>query len=99
MAMAGEGMGDSAAGAPADEDKIIVRTNGTVTYTGKDIAYQLWKLGRWTATSGTAATATRRRPRPVDHHERRRRAGRARFGHATPVFNVIDVGQCYRSGW
>ena len=29
-----------------DEDKIIVRSNGTVTYTGKDIAYQLWKLGR-----------------------------------------------------
>jgi hypothetical protein len=28
-----------------DEDKIIVRSNGTVTYTGKDIAYQLWKLG------------------------------------------------------
>lgn len=28
-----------------DEDKIIVRSNGTVTYVGKDIAYQLWKLG------------------------------------------------------
>jgi arginyl-tRNA synthetase len=23
-----------------------VRSNGTVTYTGKDIAYQLWKLGK-----------------------------------------------------
>ena len=29
-----------------EADKIIVRSNGTVTYTGKDIAYQLWKLGR-----------------------------------------------------
>jgi arginyl-tRNA synthetase len=29
-----------------DADKIIVRSNGTVTYTGKDIAYQLWKLGK-----------------------------------------------------
>ncbi len=28
-----------------DPDKILVRSNGTVTYTGKDIAYQLWKLG------------------------------------------------------
>jgi arginyl-tRNA synthetase len=28
-----------------DADKILVRSNGTVTYTGKDIAYQLWKLG------------------------------------------------------
>jgi len=29
----------------ADADKILVRSNGTVTYTAKDIAYQLWKLG------------------------------------------------------
>ncbi len=28
-----------------DPDKILVRSNGTVTYTGKDIAYQMWKLG------------------------------------------------------
>ena len=28
-----------------EPDKILVRSNGTVTYTGKDIAYQLWKLG------------------------------------------------------
>lgn len=28
-----------------DADKILVRSNGTVTYTGKDIAYQTWKLG------------------------------------------------------
>jgi arginyl-tRNA synthetase len=27
------------------QDKIIVRSNGTVTYVGKDIAYQLWKFG------------------------------------------------------
>ena len=33
----------------ADEDegreKVIVRSNGTVTYVGKDIAYQFWKFG------------------------------------------------------
>ncbi len=28
-----------------EADKILVRSNGTVTYTGKDIAYQMWKLG------------------------------------------------------
>ena len=27
-----------------EADKILVRSNGTVTYTGKDIAYQMWKL-------------------------------------------------------
>ena len=32
--------------APPDEDaKVIVRSNGTVTYVGKDIAYHLWKFG------------------------------------------------------
>ena len=25
--------------------KVIVRSNGTVTYVGKDIAYQMWKFG------------------------------------------------------
>ena len=39
---------DQAPGAPLppDEDaKVIVRSNGTVTYVGKDIAYHLWKFG------------------------------------------------------
>jgi arginyl-tRNA synthetase len=37
----------------AEADKILVRSNGTVTYTGKDIAYQLWKLGLLRDTDGT----------------------------------------------
>jgi arginyl-tRNA synthetase len=37
----------------ADADKILVRSNGTVTYTGKDIAYQLWKLGLLRDDDGT----------------------------------------------
>ena len=28
-----------------DDAKVIMRSNGTVTYVGKDIAYQLWKFG------------------------------------------------------
>ena len=52
-ASAGESSGASAFSAsstsPSDDeniqDKIIVRSNGTVTYVGKDIAYQLWKFG------------------------------------------------------
>jgi len=36
-AFAGEQEGEDA--------KVIVRSNGTVTYVGKDIAYQLWKFG------------------------------------------------------
>ncbi len=36
-----------------DPDKILVRSSGTVTYTGKDIAYQLWKLGLLTDPDGS----------------------------------------------
>src|SRR5256885_15492794 len=36
----------ASAGETAEEDdKVIVRSNGTVTYVGKDIAYHLWKFG------------------------------------------------------
>src|SRR5205807_6255487 len=31
--------------AESEDNKVIVRSNGTVTYVGKDIAYQLWKFG------------------------------------------------------
>ena len=30
---------------PDEEAKVIVRSNGTITYVGKDIAYHLWKFG------------------------------------------------------
>jgi len=38
--------GSEVATGTTDEDaKVIVRSNGTVTYVGKDIAYHLWKFG------------------------------------------------------
>ncbi len=79
-----------------DEDKIIVRSNGTVTYTGKDIAYQLWKLGaldrdfrykvhRVEPDGSKLWTTTSGEGEPGAPH----------FGHAASVYNVIDVGQSY----
>jgi len=35
----------SEADGPDEDAKVIVRSNGTVTYVGKDIAYHLWKFG------------------------------------------------------
>ena len=32
-------------GATDEDAKVVVRSNGTVTYVGKDIAYHLWKFG------------------------------------------------------
>ncbi len=76
-----------------DDDKIIVRSNGTVTYVGKDIAYQLWKLGLlkqdfrydvfeaqqnvWVTTSSAG----------TPNHPS--------FGSGDTVYNVIDVRQSY----
>jgi arginyl-tRNA synthetase len=80
----------------ADEDKIIVRSNGTVTYTGKDIAYQLWKMGHLDRDF-----RYRRQKRYDDGHvlwtttSGEGEDGAPRFGHAREVYNVIDVGQSY----
>src|ERR1017187_3577381 len=37
--------GEVSDGALDEDAKVIVRSNGTVTYVGKDIAYHLWKFG------------------------------------------------------
>ena len=93
-----------------EPDKILVRSNGTVTYTGKDIAYQLWKFGllqadfdyeRFTPGWSSGAVAQEEVPPEVLRHEVWRTAhaagasGAPRFGRATRVFNVIDVRQSY----
>ena len=76
-----------------DDDKIIVRSNGTVTYVGKDIAYQLWKLGlldqdfhysRLDDVRGVWVT-TSAEGHPIH----------PAFGHGHTVYNVIDVRQSY----
>ena len=82
-----------------DQNKIIVRSNGTVTYTGKDIAYQLWKLGRLDRDF-----FYRRYRTDGDGHELwtttsdEGEPGAPAFGHAEAVYNVIDVGQSYTQG-
>jgi arginyl-tRNA synthetase len=87
---------EAAEATTADEDKIIVRSNGTVTYTGKDIAYQLWKLGKLDRDF-----RYRRHRRYPDGHvlwdttSGEGEAGAPAFGHAREVYNVIDVGQSY----
>jgi arginyl-tRNA synthetase len=89
--------GDENAEAASDDDaKIIVRSNGTVTYVGKDIAYQLWKFGLlgkdfnyapFHKTAGDHTVWTTR----VQPSEQ----GAPAFGHADRVYNVIDARQSY----
>ncbi len=79
-----------------ESEKIIVRSNGTVTYVGKDIAYQLWKFGlldndfRYTPfrdeAGGHTVWSTTRDEDASTHPA---------FGKAQRVYNVIDVRQSY----
>jgi len=83
----------------SEDSKVIVRSNGTVTYVGKDIAYQLWKFGLlgkdfyyqplhkyadgrilWVTSDQPNTGSTIQNPG---------------FGHASRVYNVIDVRQSY----
>jgi arginyl-tRNA synthetase len=86
--------------APGDDgdgrEKVIVRSNGTVTYVGKDIANQFWKFGllgkdfyyrRFETTGGHTVWAT-------SSHEGDG-AGAPAFGRASEVYNVIDSRQAY----
>ena len=79
------------------QDKIIVRSNGTVTYVGKDIAYQLWKFGllgkdfkyaKWknAPSEETVWATTSMKGDPLAPN----------FGApAATVYNVIDARQAY----
>ena len=77
-----------------EREKIIVRSDGTVTYVGKDIAYQLWKFGLlgqdfyyepFATTSDHTIWISSGEPTGYDVH----------FGGGSKVYNVIDVRQSY----
>jgi arginyl-tRNA synthetase len=80
----------------AEDSKVIVRSNGTVTYVGKDIAYQLWKFGllgkdfyyrlleRYPDDHELWVSTDQPQPQPTPA-----------FGKGTRVYNVIDVRQSY----
>jgi arginyl-tRNA synthetase len=79
----------------SEDGKVIVRSDGTVVYTGKDIAYQLWKFGLLgkdfyyrpfqTYADGRILWVTTDQPMAAGQE----------FGHGTRVYNVIDSRQSY----
>lgn len=78
----------------AEKEKIIVRSDSTVTYVGKDIAYQLWKFGLlkkdfyykpYMEENGHTLWITT--TEPTTH--------RVQFGSGSQVYNVIDTRQSY----
>ena len=102
---AGENAGEDAEGAEDTEapsaeaesrQKVIVRSNGVVTYVGKDIANQFWKLGllgkdfhyRRFAEQANGKTLWATTSTGGE-------AGAPPFGHAGRIYNVIDSRQMY----
>jgi arginyl-tRNA synthetase len=79
-----------------EPDKILVRSNGTVTYTGKDIAYQLWKFGLLDRTFAYRKFFTYPDGRVLWETSAAEGSSDApKFGGAQRVYNVIDVRQAY----
>jgi len=79
-----------------EADKVIVRSNGTVTYVGKDIAFQMWKFGLigsdfryspFAEVDGKTLWTTDTDEGSAEGHPS--------FAHASTVYNVIDVRQAY----
>lgn len=78
-------------------EKVIVRSNGVVTYVGKDIANQFWKfglLGRDFHYNRFAEQAGGRTLWATTSGEGER-DGVPEFGHASRIYNVIDSRQMY----
>ena len=86
---------------PDDADqreKVIVRSNGTVTYVGKDMAYQFWKsgiLGRDFHYRRFAARLNGDTLWATTTDAAAAAAAHPRFGGARATYNVIDVRQSY----
>ena len=88
-------------------NKVLVRKDGTATYTAKDIAFQLWKFGLtddpqigvqfqfvpWGRQQDGRILWSMRPPEADVYNEEK--TDPKRFGHARRVINVIDVRQSY----
>ncbi len=78
--------------APDEDAKVIVRSNGTVTYVGKDIAYHLWKFGLLGRDFAYQRFFT------YPHHQcwisaESGELDHPHFGGAQAIYNVIDSRQ------
>ncbi len=78
-----------------EDAKVIVRSNGTVTYVGKDIAYHLWKFGLLGKDFGYKPFFTYPdhecwiSTEKGEHFEKKH----PHFGGAQAIYNVIDARQ------
>ncbi len=97
-AAAAEAETEAGSGEDESREKVIVRSNGTVTYVGKDMAYQFWKFGVLGRDFHYRVFSRREDGQPVwatCGEAEPDAPGHPAFGGAGAVFNVIDVRQSY----
>ena len=80
----------------ASREKVIVRSNGVVTYVGKDIANQFWKFGLLGRDFLYRRFATQADGRALwSTTSENGESGAPPFGKAGRIYNVIDSRQMY----
>jgi arginyl-tRNA synthetase len=93
--MAIEEDGEDSEDAEEEREKVIVRSNGVVTYVGKDIAYQFWKLGLLGRDFQYRIFADGPKGPLWATCSANGEKSHPPFGGAAYVYNVIDVRQSY----
>ncbi|HEY2389529.1 MAG TPA: arginine--tRNA ligase [Candidatus Angelobacter sp.] len=78
---------------PDEDAKVIVRSNNTVTYVGKDIAYHLWKFGLLGKDFGYQHFYRYPDGRQVWISAETGEAVHPHFGGVNAIYNVIDSRQ------
>jgi arginyl-tRNA synthetase len=78
---------------PDEDAKVIVRSNGTVTYVGKDIAYHLWKFGLLGRDFGYQRFYRYPNGRQVWISAESGETDHPHFGGVNAIYNVIDSRQ------
>jgi arginyl-tRNA synthetase len=88
-----QGLGERASEIAEEDQKVIVRSNGTVGYVGKDIAYHMWKFGLLGRDFGY-----RKFFRYLNAHDcwistTNGEKDHPHFGDVAEIYNVIDARQ------
>jgi arginyl-tRNA synthetase len=80
---------------PDEEAKVIVRSNGTVGYVGKDIAYHMWKFGVLGMDFGYRRffQYPNRKEAWISTDPDRGESDHPHFGGVAEIYNVIDARQ------
>ncbi len=82
--------------AEQSREKVIVRSNGVVTYIGKDMANQFWKFALLGRDFRYRSAGTQADGRPLwSTTSGENDAAAPPFGHARRIYNVIDSRQMY----